>query len=146
VLLGHLRGFENDELIFAPDLAENLAKADGFSGNLLKLIDEYILREALDVPIQPMDAGGDFQPESVVKSLKPDVNHIQTIVWACGFTMENLVQLPVLDEYGLPITDRGVTRFPGLYYLGLLWMNKFKSGLLMGIAESAQHLAEEIDH
>ncbi|HWR64501.1 MAG TPA: NAD(P)-binding domain-containing protein [Bellilinea sp.] len=146
VLLGHLRGFENGELIFIPDLAENLAKADIFSDTLLKLIDEYILREAIDIPVQPMDAGGDFQPESEIKTLNPDVNHIQTIIWACGFTMENLVQLPVRDEDGLPITDGGVTRFPGLYYLGMLWMNKFKSGLLMGIAESAQHLAEAIEH
>lgn len=146
VLLGHIRGFENGELVFAPDLAENLAKADAFSGVLLNLIDEHIVREALDVPIQPMAESGGFLPQPEIKSLKPDADHIGTIVWACGYTMDNLVHLPILDEYGLPITDRGVTQFPGLYYLGLLWMNKFKSGLLMGIAESAQHLAEQLHH
>ena len=144
VLLGHIRGFENGALIFAPDLAENLAQADGFSATLLKLIDEYIFREGLDIPFQPMDAGEDNQPESVITSLKPDVNQIQTIIWACGFTMENIVELPAFDEFGLPISDRGVTRFPGLYFLGMLWMNKFKSGLLLGIDESARYLAETL--
>jgi hypothetical protein len=31
-----------------------------------------------------------------------------------------------------------------LYFIGLAWMNKFKSGLLMGVGEAAQYLAEVI--
>ena len=71
--------------------------------------------------------------------------NVSAIIWATGYSNDfSLVQLPLLDSYGFPSTDRGVTHYPGLYFLGLQWMNKFKSGFLMGIGESAQYLAEVI--
>ena len=66
------------------------------------------------------------------------------IIWVTGYSFENPVQLPLIDPYGYPIADRGVTRYPGLYFLGWNWMNKFKTGFLFGIGESAQYLAEVI--
>ena len=70
---------------------------------------------------------------------------VSAIIWANGYSNDfSLVQLPLLDPYGYPATDRGVTQYPGLYFLGMQWMNKFKSGFLMGIGESAQYLAEAI--
>jgi putative flavoprotein involved in K+ transport len=36
---------------------------------------------------------------------------------------------PVLDQHGRPQQTRGVTRQPGLYFLGLHWMHTFKSFL-----------------
>jgi putative flavoprotein involved in K+ transport len=70
---------------------------------------------------------------------------IGTIIWACGYSKDfSYVKVPILDSYNYPVSDQGVTRFPGLFILGMNWMNKFKTGLFLGIAESAQHLAEII--
>ena len=55
-----------------------------------------------------------------------------------------LVELPIFDEFGYPEQTRGVTAHPGLYFLGLHWLHTIKSGLFLGIAEDAAHVAGHI--
>jgi putative flavoprotein involved in K+ transport len=69
---------------------------------------------------------------------------VTSIIWATGYGFESLVQLLLIDPYSYPLADRGFTVYPGLYFLGMPWLNKFKSGFLMGIGESAQYLTEVI--
>ena len=70
---------------------------------------------------------------------------ITTILWVTGFRPDySLVQLPVTDSDGFPISERGVTRFPGLYFLGMPWLHTQKSGLLLGVGEDARYLAKQI--
>ena len=45
---------------------------------------------------------------------------------------------------GYPVTDRGATDVPGLYFMGLNWMVKRKSGLLFGVGDDARHVAAHI--
>jgi putative flavoprotein involved in K+ transport len=52
----------------------------------------------------------------------------------------------VTDADGYPIQQRGVTAYPGLYFLGLPWMHKYKSGLLVGVGENAEYVAERVMH
>jgi putative flavoprotein involved in K+ transport len=56
-----------------------------------------------------------------------------------------LVHLPVFDDYGYPIQQRGVTRFPGLYFLGMNFLYNRKSGILVGVGEDAAHIASDIE-
>ena len=55
-----------------------------------------------------------------------------------------MVRLPVFDASGYPIQQRGVTIYPGLYFVGLLWLHNAKSGLLLGVLEDAAHMALHI--
>jgi putative flavoprotein involved in K+ transport len=55
------------------------------------------------------------------------------------------VKLPVLDHTGFPIQERGVTEYPGLYFVGMPWMPSLKMGLLAGVGEFAAHIASHID-
>lgn len=50
VLLGRAQGAQGSTLALAPDLKENLAKADQFEAELLQQIDELIEKRGLDVP------------------------------------------------------------------------------------------------
>jgi putative flavoprotein involved in K+ transport len=145
ILLGHTRGYEDGKLVLAPDLKENLARADGFAANVIKEIDAYILKNAMDAPLEEVMILDDGFRAPVIGSLDLVAEGIGAIVWATGYSMDHsLVQLPLLDSHGYPSADRGVTRYPGLYFLGINFMNKFKTGFLMGVGESAQYLAEVI--
>lgn len=145
ILLGHVRGYDEGRLNLAPDLKENLAKSDGFAANVITQIDEYILKHSLNLPAEKVTILDDAYGAPEIPSLDLLAEDVSAIIWATGYTNDySLVQLPLLDAYGFPSTDRGVTHYPGLYFLGLQWMNKFKSGFLMGIGESAQYLAEFI--
>jgi len=70
---------------------------------------------------------------------------ISMIIWASGYKLDfGWVQIPVFDEMGYPVHKRGVTAFPGLYFLGLPWLYKMKSALFYGIGEDAAFIASAI--
>jgi putative flavoprotein involved in K+ transport len=51
----------------------------------------------------------------------------------------------ITDEDGYPKQQRGVTAYPGgLYFVGLSWLHKRKSPLLMGVSEDADFIASHI--
>jgi putative flavoprotein involved in K+ transport len=67
------------------------------------------------------------------------------VLWATGYGFDyRLVHLPVCDDYGFPVQERGVTRFPGLYFLGTNRLYNRKSGILLGVGEDATHIAASI--
>jgi putative flavoprotein involved in K+ transport len=145
VLLGHVRGFKDGNMIFTPDLRENLGISDTFAANIFSQMDRYIQVHGMDLPEEPLVELDDGYRVPIVQSLNLAAERISTIIWATGYLMDNsFVQLPILDDYNYPDCDRGVTRHRGLYFLGLNWMNNFNSGFLMGIAESAKHITEQI--
>ena len=140
-LLGHLRGVGDGELSFTPDLKENLVKVDKLEADILKLVDDYIARNQIPAPLDhlPVLVDGYSAPE--IDQLDFKASGIATIIWAGGYVFDfSLVKLPVFDEYGFPLTDRGVTRYPGLFFLGMPWLHTQKSGFLMGVGEDAAYL------
>ncbi len=145
VLLGHITGYDQGKLEFSSDLTENLVRSDRFASNALRQIDAYIQTHGLDVPQEKVQVLDDGYRAPAIHSLDLKAESIGVIVWATGYSNDySLVKLPVLDTYNYPNTKRGVTNFPGLYFLGMSWMDKLKSGFLFGVGESAQYLAEVI--
>jgi putative flavoprotein involved in K+ transport len=71
--------------------------------------------------------------------------NIKTVIAATGFAFDfSWVEPAILDSYGYPVTSRGTTDVPGLYFMGLNWMAKRKSGIIYGISEDADYLASII--
>ena len=54
------------------------------------------------------------------------------------------VDYPIFDQDGYPIQDRGISEIPGLYFLGLHFLHKRRSGLLWGVGEDADFIANAI--
>jgi len=68
-----------------------------------------------------------------------------TVIWATGFrTDHSWIDVPVFDDAGRVVHERGVTASPGLYFLGLSWMHTRGSALLGWVKDDAEHLAEKI--
>ena len=66
---------------------------------------------------------------------------------AMGYAFDfGLVKLPVTDGNGYPVGPRGITGYPGLYFVGLPWLSKLKSGLLLGVGEDAAFIADAIEN
>jgi putative flavoprotein involved in K+ transport len=67
------------------------------------------------------------------------------VVWATGYTFDfHIINLPTFDASGYPIHRRGVTRYEGLYFLGLPWLHTRGSGILYGVGEDAGFVAANI--
>ena len=148
VLLGHLLGIEGSKIILAPDLRESLAKVDEHEANLKKAIDQYVLETGMDMPEDspPTDPElRDGYQAEVILELDLGQAGISTIIWAIGYRFDySWVRLPVFDEDGYPVQKRGVTAYPGLYFLGMAWLHTGKSGLIFGVGEDAAHIAADI--
>jgi putative flavoprotein involved in K+ transport len=145
ILLGHLRGAEGYQLSIAPDLYENFAKADGFELQGKKMIDDYILANGINAPEEDVIQLRDGYSQPILEELDLQAAGIQTVIWATGYTFDySLIKLPIGDEEGFPLQRRGVTNYPGLYFVGMPWMPSLKSGTLVGVGEFAEHIASHI--
>lgn len=145
ILLGRFANADGNELTFASDLQENLARADKFAADFTKNVDTYIEKNGLEAPLETLpDLRTGYEVEASTQ-VNLTTAGISTVIWALGYTFDfSLVQLPVTDGDGFPMAQRGVTAFPGLYFLGLPWLHTQKSGLFLGVGEDAQYVAEHI--
>jgi len=68
------------------------------------------------------------------------------VLWATGFrTDHSWIDVPqIKDRQGQIQHERGVTRAPGLYVLGLTWQHTRTSALLGWVTNDAEYLAEHI--
>jgi len=68
------------------------------------------------------------------------------VIWATGYRSDHAwINAPVLDADGRLRHRRGVTRIPGLYFLGLAWQHTRGSALLGWVKDDAEFIATEID-
>ena len=148
ILLGRVQAAQGKQIILAPDLEENLAKADEFERQITQGIDEYITKTGLEAEARRTTAevsSDGASPRQAILTLDLQSAGISTIIWASGYQLDfGWVQLPVFDQTGNPVHKRGVTAFPGLYFLGLPWLYKMKSALLYGVGEDAAFIASAI--
>ena len=145
VLLGHIQNIRENQISLVPDLKENLAIADKVETNLIKKVDQYIEKIGLDAPVETLPELHDGYEADLILDLDLKSNGISDVIWAtgykCGFS---LVKLPTVDEHGYPLHTRGVTEFPGLYFIGLPFLHTRKSGLLAGVGADAAYVAQHI--
>lgn len=150
-LFGRLTVADGKTMQFADDLRRNMENADGIARKFQEGVDTFVERNGIDAPLPTEDElVGDppDEPWSVPYRSSIDLGseNVTTIVWATGFSFDfSWIDFPVRDEIGYPVTDRGATVVPGLYFMGLNWMMKRKSGLLYGVADDARHVAAHIE-
>ena len=145
VLLGRLQGVQDSTLGLAPDLKDNLARADKLEAEAVKLVDGYIQKTGLDAPAEKLPELRDGYQAREISELKLKSAGITSIIWAMGYAFDfGMVKVPAFDDHGFPVQKRGVTDYPGLYFIGLPWLSRQKSGLLLGVGEDAAFIASRI--
>ena len=143
-LLGRLEGVDGERVRLGDDLPANLAAADRFFDNRWRAaFDAYIEREGLDAPPDDREPF-DFEPPAPAEL---DLNEagITSVLWTSGYKLDfGWLDMPILDEWGVPRHDRGVSDVPGLYFLGLPWQYTQLSPALPGVGWDAAHLARHM--
>ena len=145
ILLGRLQDVQSSALIFAPDLRDHLAEADKSEAKMVQAIDTFIQDTGLQAPLETLPTLRDGYDAQPISRLDLAANAVTNVIWASGYTSDySLVQLPVVDGDGYPIQRRGVTEFPGLYFLGMPWIHTRKSGILFGVGDDAAYVVSRI--
>lgn len=147
-LVGKIVGATGGNLHVGDDLHANLAAADRRADEIRTAIDQHIAVNGIGAPDpDPADDydGTDGFDLPLVRELDLAAEGISTVIWATGYRHGfDWIDLEVTDERGNPVHRRGVTGHPGLYFLGLNWLHKAKSGLLYGVGEDAAYTVEHL--
>jgi putative flavoprotein involved in K+ transport len=147
-LLGRAEAYRDGALHFAPDLAQNIARGDRNYLSVLDEADAYAARMGLDLPLDPEARMIDPDPPCVtdpILSLDIAKSGITSIIWATGYVLDfGWIKIDAFDEKGRPAHQRGVSKVPGLYFLGLPWLSRRASPFIWGVWHDADHVAAHI--
>lgn len=140
-LVGRFTGADGERATFAADLAANLEFADTFFDVRLRtLCDSFAERAGIDATADDR-VWVDHQPPEVTE-LDLARSGISTVLWTTGYAPDyGWLELPILDESGVPRHVRGVSEVPGLTFIGLLLQHNNASANLAGVAIDAAYLA-----
>jgi putative flavoprotein involved in K+ transport len=150
VILGRLAGTRGNTLDIEPSAANNVKFSDEVSRKVKGMIEGYIVKHQLPVPPGEPDPADEPDTDalcaSTITSLDLKANDIRSVVWTTGFSSDlNYLKVPVLDGSGRPRHRSGIADIDGLYFIGLPWLRKRKSGLIYGMREDAEFIAGTIN-
>lgn len=104
------------------------------------MFDAYAERAGIDVPADDR-AWPAYEPPEVTE-LDLAADGIGTVLWTTGYRPDyGWLDLPVLDEVGVPRHTRGMSEVPGLTFIGLPWQLDNASANLTGVGRDAEYLA-----
>ncbi|UWR21995.1 NAD(P)/FAD-dependent oxidoreductase [Sulfitobacter sp. S190] len=147
-LLGRTEGFDDGVLSFADDARKNVDAGDANYAQMLDAADAYAQAMGLDLPPDP-DARATWPDPACltdpIRALDLAAEGITTIIWATGYKQDfSWLKVDAFDDNGAPIHQRGVSREPGLYFLGLPWQSRRGSTFLWGVWHDAKFVADQI--
>jgi putative flavoprotein involved in K+ transport len=75
------------------------------------------------------------------------VLEVANVIWSTGYMLDfRWIDLPVFDEGGRPVHDRGIVGSePGLCFVGLAFLYSLSSALIGGVGRDAEYIAKHID-
>ena len=164
-LLGKARGVKDSDVLQleSSTLQLNMTRIEANVQRMQLFIEQYIQTQqgAKDPELQdlePLELESDLPlptcETSPIAELSLKAAGVTSVIHCTGYKLnfQAMIDLPSdtdLDnaaplysgETGYPIQERGAaTHHPGLFFLGLSWMYKWKSAVLCGIAEDAEHV------
>lgn len=143
ILAGHLLGATDGVVRFAADLEETVAWGDERYGQLMNLVRRLVRERGLEqFAIEEPEPFTANAPEQL------DLSELGVVIFASGFRPDFRSWLPwseAFDDFGFPIHRNGAsTVVPGLHFVGVHFLRKRKSSLLLGVGEDAAIVASEI--
>jgi putative flavoprotein involved in K+ transport len=141
-LAGRPVAVDGERVAFDGSLAANVAAGDAFAARARAMVDEVIRRRGLDAPpAQPdeHDLPVDLDPPA---SLDLRAQEVGGVVWCTGFTGDfSWLDPALVGADGQPRHADGAAPAPGLWYLGLRWLRRRCSGILLGFPGDAAVVA-----
>lgn len=147
-LVGRTERCADGVLSFSPDLERNIRRGDENYLSILDEADAYVARNGLDLPPEPSARALAAMPACVtdpLPELDMEAAGLSTIIWATGFANDyGWMAVDAFDDAGRPDHQRGVSRAPGIYFLGLPWLSGRGSSFIWGVWHDAKYLADHM--
>ena len=142
-LLGHFLGADGPDALFAPDLQATIAWGDERHTKIVGDFRDHAA--AAGVPWEDLDPPEPVDADPIERL---PLSELGAVVFTTGFRpdYESWVDFPeAFDDQGFPLhRDGASTAVPGLYFVGVHFLRKRKSALLIGVGEDAALVAGQI--
>jgi putative flavoprotein involved in K+ transport len=142
-LVGRLIGVDEAEAAFADDLAESVAFGDARYADVCAIIGASCGARGVAAPDLP-----DPPPFTVAGRDRLSLRGFGSVIVAAGYrpAYRDWIQQPdAFDDLGFPLhRDGASTTVAGLYFVGVHFLRKRKSSLLVGVGEDAGLVAWQL--
>jgi len=142
-LVGRFLGSSGEHLEFANDLAASVAWGDQRYRMFMDLVRRHAAERGLEAP-----EIADPEPFQAEAPMRLPSAPFGTVIHASGYRPGYREWLPwpdAFDAVGFPIHRNGEsTAVPGLHFVGVHFLRKRKSSLLIGVGEDAAVVADSI--
>ncbi len=144
-IVGRLAGINGGRAAFSGGLANVCAAADLKMNRLISAIDEWVdekqMSELVDRPYAHRETRLPKEPRL---TLNFAAEGIRSVVWATGFHPDHsFLELPVFDQKG-QIRHTGGYVMPGLYVMGLPFLRRRSSTLILGASDDARDISHQL--
>ncbi|MBC62786.1 MAG: hypothetical protein CL746_00420, partial [Chloroflexi bacterium] len=120
--------------------------SDEHAINWAKGVDKFITKKKIMTNIQKINPDKRIVKSQLISIDELDLDESKdSIIWSTGFRYNyDWVDLDITDINNQPQQKRGVTKYPGFYFMGLQWMHSSKSAQFIGVAEDAEFIVKDI--
>jgi len=145
-LAGHLAGIADDgaTAVFADDLADSVAFGDARHADLRTRIHTWCAAQGLPAPAMPDPPP--FDASGALRSL--DLRGVGAVILTAGYRpgYRSWIEHPdAFDAMGFPVQVDGASSLvQGLHFVGVHFLRRAKSALLMGVGADATVIADHI--
>jgi putative flavoprotein involved in K+ transport len=145
VLAGRLVAVAGERVSFDDSVAANLAAGDAFAARIRAMVENLIDRRGLPVPPLEPDPTDDPVALDPPSALDLRAEEIGSVIWCTGFGGDfSYLDPALLDADGQPRRHGAAGAAPGLWYLGLKWLTRRHSGILLGFPDDAAAVADAV--
>jgi putative flavoprotein involved in K+ transport len=144
-LMGRLAGMDGIKAEFSGDLERTSAASHARMLRILDRIDDCIERRRLAAPPADPDVRIPLRVSGDPATLDLRRERIRSVVWATGYRRRySWLNVPVLDDHGEIAQRGGITSFPGLFVLGLVFLRRRRSSFINGCGIDADEIAGDV--
>jgi putative flavoprotein involved in K+ transport len=144
-LTGRLKAADRQKVEFHDDLERTLIEGDMWYAKFKREMDAYAEKCEPLLPTEPEEPSPVLRNPQGIRELNLKDEGIASVIWATGYACDfSWIKLPLFDGNGDPIHVRGVTKRPGLFFLGLRRTYSLGSALVAGAVNDAAYIADQI--
>jgi putative flavoprotein involved in K+ transport len=144
-LTGRLKAVDGQKIEFHDDLKRTLIEGDTWYAKFKREMDAYAEKCEPPLPMDSAQPGPVLGNPQAILELNLKEQGISSVIWATGYACDfSWIKLPLFDGNGDPIHVRGVTKRPGLFFLGLRRTYSLGSALVAGAVNDAAYIADQI--
>jgi putative flavoprotein involved in K+ transport len=123
----------------------NVAAGDAFATRVRSMVDDVVRRRGLDAP--PTEPDDTDAPVDLDPPIELDLraHEVASVVWCTGFTGDfSWLDPALVDADGQPRREDAAAAAPGVWYVGLRWLIRRCSSILLGFPGDAATVADAV--